>query len=171
MMRPPPHRWLLPLLLATAACAAPGGNARYPSLLPRAIETRSDAEAVAASPAVAAPDAALDAKLATLRHALDEARAGFAASSATAERAATAARGDAVGGERWITAQAALADLDALRATTASLLTEIDDLAIARATAGAPPYPALEVLRGDAQVAADAQGARIGALQSRLPGA
>lgn len=157
-------------LLATSGCAAAASDPRYPSLLPRAIETRSDAEPVAL-PVVAAPDPATDAKIAALRKTLADTAATFATSAARTERLAMAARGDAVGGERWIAAQTALAELDVLRASIAATLSDIDDLAMTRASEGLPPYPALEALRDDVQAAADAQSARIAAIQARLPDA
>lgn len=166
----PRRRWALVLMLGAGGCAAPVAGGRYPTLLPRAVETRGEAEAVA-EPAVATPDPATDAAIARLRHTLTETTTAFSAVAAAAERAATAAKGDAVGGERWIAAQAALADLDALRATTSATLTDIDDLAAARLGEGKPPYPALEVLQGEAQAASDDQAARIAALQARLPAA
>lgn len=165
-----PCPWPLLLALATASCAAPAANDRSPSLLPRPIETRSDAEPVTA-PVAATPEPATDATVAKLRTTLEQTNATFATKARDVEHAAAAARGDAVGGERWITAQAALAELDALHATTSSTLTEIDDLAIARASDGKPAYPALDALRGAAQAASDAQSERIAAIQARLPAA
>lgn len=167
-MTRPAARLVLVLSLAAGGCATPAATSRFPSLLPRAIETRSDAEPETA-PAVAVADPATDARIAALRRTYDDTAASFTTAAAAAERSAAAAKGDAVGGERWITAQSALADLDVLRATTSATLTEIDDLSIARASEGQPPYPALEALRAEVQRGAGAQTAQIAAIQARLP--
>jgi len=156
------------LALLSVGCAEQRVS-RYPSLQPRPIERRSDAEPVAAI-TTAAPDAALDATLAGYAKTLATTDAAFAPAADEAERAARAARGDAAGGERWITAQTALAKLDAVRATTSGAVTDLDEMAINRARDAKPPYPALEALRqrGDAEL--EAQVNRSAALQKLLPG-
>lgn len=163
---------LLPLACTAllTCCAAPSAT-RYPSLLPRPIEARSDAEPVDTPPPAATPDPALDARLAALGKDIDAASAAFAPAAARAERAARAARGDAAGGERWIAAQSLLAELDGYRATTSAALTDIEQLALDRAAAGAVDYPALATLRETTQAALDAQTARIAAIQAMLPAA
>lgn len=169
-MTRPAARLVLVLSLVAGGCATPAATSRFPSLLPRAIETRSDAEPeTAPAVAVAAADPATDARIAALRKTYDDTAASFATAAATAERSAAAAKDEAVGSERWLAAQSALADLDVLRATTSATLTEIDDLSIARASEGQPPYPALEALHAEVQRGADAQTARIAAIQARLP--
>ena len=156
--------------ILTGGCMSPATPGRFPSLLPRPIEGRGDAEPVE-TPAVAVPDPATDTAVAALRKTLSGTQAQFAAAAATAQRAAQAAKGEAAGGERWIAAQAALAELDALRATTAGTLTQLDDLAIARAAEGKPAYPALDALREEARTESEAQSARITAIQTTLPAA
>jgi hypothetical protein len=143
---------------------------RYPSLQPRPIERRSDAEPVAAAATAAVPDATLDATLAGYDRTLATTDTAFTPAADAAERAVRAARGDAAGGERWITAQTALAKLDGFRATTSSAVTDLDELAIGRARDAKPPYPALDALhaRGEAQVTAEVN--RIAAIQAMLPG-
>jgi len=143
---------------------------RYPSLQPRAIERR-DAEPAAADPAVATPDAALETELAAKARTLADTDLAFTAAASGAERAARAARGDSVGSDRWIAAQTALAKLDAFRATTSAIVTDLDELAIGRARDAKPPYPALDSLkdRGDAQLTAEVE--RIAAIQTLLPAA
>lgn len=165
-----PPRSFAPAALALLAggCAAPQGN-RFPSLLPRAIETRSDAEPEAAV-MTAEPDPALDVRIAALSRTVDTAADAFAPAANLAERRAVAARGDPVGGERWIAAQTALAELDGFRATTSAAVTDIEELAIARAAEGKPDYPALATAQAAAQAALDAQTGRIGAISARLPG-
>ena len=144
---------------------------RYPSLQPRAIERRSDAEPAAGDPAVATPDAALETELAAKAKTLADTDSAFTAAASGAERAARAARGDSVGSDRWIAAQTALAKLDAFRATTSAIVTDLDELAIGRARDAKPPYPALDSLkdRGDAQLTAEVE--RIAAIQTLLPAA
>ncbi|WP_267386139.1 hypothetical protein [Sphingomonas sp. GC_Shp_3] len=143
---------------------------RYPSLQPRPIERRSNAEPVAAASASAVPDPSLDATLVTYAKTLATTDTGFTPAADTAERAVRAARGDTPGGERWITAQTALAKLDSFRAATSSAVTDLDELAIGRARDAKPPYPALEALhaRGEAQLTAEVD--RIAAIQAMLPG-
>jgi hypothetical protein len=143
---------------------------RYPSLQPRPIERRSDAEPVAAAATAAVPDATLDATLADYDRTLATTDTAFTPAADAAERAVRAARGDAAGGERWITAQTALAKLDGFRAATSSAVTDLDELAIGRARDAKPPYPALDALhaRGEAQLTAEVN--RIAAIQAMLPG-
>ncbi len=160
---------VLTLAFATAGCAAQTAT-RYPSLLPRAIETRSDAEPDIAAP-VAAPDPAVDADLAKVRASLDETVAAFGPAADMADKLATAAQGDPVGGERWIAAQTALGGLDGYRSTTSSIVSDVDAIALARAADNKPDYPAIATLHDAAQAALDAQTARIAAIGARLPGA
>lgn len=161
----PSHLLLVSLLLA-GGCAAPR-SATFPSLLPRAIESRSDAEPVAPV-TIVEPDPATDATLIDLQKAIDTARKAFDAAADTADRLAKAAHGDAVGSDRWIAAQTALGQLDGLRATTSSAITDLDELALTRAASGKPDYPAIATLRQTAQAALDAQAARIQTIQARL---
>ena len=172
MTHPFPSRRSLALLavfLAATGCVAQTST-RYPSLLPRAIETRSEAEPEAVV-AVVVADPAADAEVAKLRKSLDETVAAFGPAAAAAERLATAAKGDPVGGERWIAAQTALGGLDGYRATTSSIVSDVDAMALARAADGKPDYPAIAALHDAAQAAFEAQAARIAAIGARLPGA
>ncbi|RZF63998.1 hypothetical protein EWE75_13555 [Sphingomonas populi] len=143
----------------------------YPSLQPRAIERRSDTEPTEAAAAAATPDVALETLLAAKAKTLADTDSAFAPAADSAERAAKAARGGAVGSDRWIAAQTALAKLDAFRATTSALVTDLDELAIGRARDAKPPYPALDSLkgRGDAQLTAEIN--RIAEIQALLPAA
>ena len=155
--------------LAVAGCAAqPSG--RYPSLLPRAIESRSDAEPEVVV-ALAEPDSTVDAALPDLRRTIETTIADFAKAAQTADRLASAAQGDSVGGDRWIAAQTALAELDGYRATLSAAVTDLDTLALNRAAEGKPEYPALTALRATAQAGLDEQAIRITALSNRLPAA
>lgn len=159
----------LSVVLLAGACTQ-SVSTRYPSLLPRAIERRGDAEP-AATVAVAAPDPALDATLARSLTALKAGRKDFATAAVRAETLARAARGAAVGSDRWLDAQTALAELDALRAGVSGLVTDLDDLSIARAADGKPAYPALDDMRAAAQAELDAETAVIARVQASLPAA
>lgn len=155
--------------LLSTACAEQHVS-RYPSLQPRLVEQRSDAEPVAAAIDTAAPDPALDATLAGYAKTIAMTDAAFAPAADAAERAVRAARGDAPGGERWIIAQTALGKLDGFRAAISSAVTDLDEVAIGRARDGKPPYPALDALhaRGEAQLTAEVN--RTAAIQALLPG-
>lgn len=172
MPLPQPARrvlFALTLAVAVAGCVAQSST-HYPSLLPRAIETRGDAEPEVA-PVAVAPDPVVDATLAELRATLDETIAAFTPAAAMADKLATAANGDPAGGERWIAAQTALGGLDGYRATTSSIVSDLDRMALDRAADGKPDYPAIATLQATAQAALDAQAARIAAIGERLPGA
>jgi hypothetical protein len=160
----------LPLTCLILLCGcAEQVTTRYPSLLPRPNEATSIAEPESLPPAVAVADPALDAKLATLKATLNESATNFAPAAGRAEQAAAAAKGMPAGSEGWITAQSALAELDGYRATTSAALTDIEDMAIGRATAGQPEYPGIEALRTEADAQIKAQSERIAAIQATLP--
>eukprot|EP01035_Chromulina_nebulosa_P030362 gene30362-40344_t len=141
------------LALLIGGCVSPD-TSRYPSLLP---------------PAMAQADPATESKLAAFRTTLGDTDKAFAAAADRAEAAARLAQGDAVGSDRWITAQTALAELDGHRATLSGTVTDIEQLAIERAAAGEAEYPGLEALRGAVQTALDAESARIATIQAMLP--
>ena len=157
---------LLPIAVL-AGCATDPGH--YPSLAPRAVEKQDFAEPTVA-PVEVKPDPALDASIAKQRTALGEAARSFDPVAAHTDALVRAARGDAVGGERWIAAQTALADLDAGRAATLDSVSALEQLALGRAEALAPAYPALEAAQAAAQQQLDAETARIRGLQATLPG-
>lgn len=142
-------------------------RAQFPSLLPRAIETRDDAEPVHI-PAPPAADPALDARLADAARALAATRADFATRLARAQALAGAAGGAAAGSEPWLDAQGALADLDVVRADMSVTVADLERLAIDRAASGAPPYPALEEARQRADAALAETLAAIAAINARL---
>jgi hypothetical protein len=153
-------------LLATACANQDAG--RFPSLLPRPIEGRSDAEPVVAVP-IAAPDPTLDALIAKTLAAVATTRREFAATAGRTDTVAKRAKGDPVGGERWIEAQTALAELDVHRATSLGLVTDLEEAALQRAADGKPPYPALDAAQTAAQTELDAESAHISRLQASLP--
>src|SRR6186713_3043316 len=154
----------LPLACLALLCGcAEQSTGRYPSLLPRPIEATSVAEPESPPPAPVVPDPAIDAKLMTLKAALGESATAFAPAAERAEQAAVAAKGQPAGSEGWITAQSVLAELDGFRANTSATVTDIEDMAIERATAGQPDYPGIEALRAEANAQLQAQSARIAA--------
>lgn len=164
--RSAPIHLLLAVLLAAGGCVAPR-SATFPSLLPRPIESRSDAEPVAPV-TIVEPDPATDATLVDMQKTVDANAKAFDTAADTAERLAKAAHGDAAGSERWIAAQTALGQLDVLRASTSATLTDLDELALTRATTGKPEYPAIATLRQATQAMLTAQMARIQDIQARL---
>lgn len=160
---------LLPLtfvFLPLAGCSTADVSA--PSLLPREIETRSEAEPERPVP-VAAPDPALDAEIAGLAARRNKAIADFATADRVAAARLNAGARAAVGSDAWLDAQTALAALDTPRADLLAVVTELEQLAIARAAAGQPAYPGLETVKGET----DTELARITALveqrKARLP--
>ena len=161
----------LPLLFAAAALA-PGcsdSTGRYPSLLPRAIEGRSLAEPERPEP-TATPDAALDTRLAAAMQAIDSAHAAFLEAARTAEARIAVARGTQPGTDRWLAAQSALGAVDSARAPLTNQLAELEQMAIARAEAGEPPYPALDAVIDSAARHAAAQAERVAALEAAFEG-
>ena len=157
---------LLIAALGTGCAPMPDGG-RFPSLLPRAIESRSDA--VELPPvAVATPDAALDARLAALAQTLDAATRAFDAGFARADRLADAARGTSAGGDAWLDAQIALAELDVLRTDTRLAIADLEQLAADRALELAPDYPALTTLIEQAKTQEVRQNERIASVEARL---
>ena len=161
---------LAPLLIVAAslaACAQQGGD--FPSLAPRPIERMSLTPPSRPAP-VATPDAALDAKITALDKQLAQAAAAFDPAADRARSLVEAARSAGVGSGPWLDAQTALAELDGIRAQSTAAMSALDELAIARASALQPPYPALETLhaRGNAQV--ERESATISHLQNQLPG-
>lgn len=155
------------LLILATGCAAPHG-AGYPSLAPRAAETRGFEEPAAPAPAAVTADAALDARIAATERGLAEAAAAFARGAAAAEAAARAAKGAAAGSERWIAAQTSLAELDLLRGAHQDGLDALEELAAGRLQALQPAYPALDRALAEARSAAAAQTRRIDALAAML---
>ena len=162
------HPILLAFLALFAAGCAEHSATGYPSLLPRPIELRSDAEP-AAVPDTAAPDSTLDSRLTDFKASIERVATAFAPAADRAEQTARGARSDGVGSERWIGAQTALAELDGYRADTSAIVTDLEQLAIARAAELKPSYPALEAVRATAEAQLAAQTARIAAIQAMLP--
>ncbi|MFT4055572.1 MAG: hypothetical protein QM681_13780 [Novosphingobium sp.] len=158
---------LLPLALLAVSL---GGCAehQYPSLLPRAGEQLDFREPTAPPPAPVAADPALDSRISAARETLKQASAAFDASAGRAERLADAARGAPAGSDPWLDAEIALADLDAAHARQSDVLADLEELAVERATALSPAYPALDQAVEEAGRAADASGARIAAIQRKL---
>jgi hypothetical protein len=154
-------------LLASAGCVQERAKT-YPSLLPRTIESRSDAEPVAVAPVVEA-DPALDQVIATSLKTVETARKDFAIGATRAESTTRVAKGDAVGGDRWIEAQTALAELDIIHAQSLSIVTDLEQAALARAADGKPPYPALDSAHAVAQAELEAETATVARLQALLP--
>ena len=160
---------LLPASVALgllAGCATQDVSA--PSLLPRPIESRSDAEPVRPEP-VATPDPKLDAEIAGLTVRRDRAAQDFATADRVAAARLSAGARAAIGSDAWLDAQTALAALDTPRADLVAVVGELEDLAIARATAGEPAYPALETAKTEADALLARITTEMEARKARLP--
>ena len=161
-------RRLLPLLpLLATACAR--DTTVYPSLAPRAVEKRGWDEPPAPVAMPSRADPALAARIDEQKEALSSAATAFETGASRVAALASAARGDAVGGERWIAAQTALADLDGLRARTLDSQGVLGQLARDRAVAGQPDDPALDAANAAADAQLDRQTQRIARLETMLP--
>ena len=163
-----------PLLLAAialslAGCARESGS--FPSLAPRAAEKQGFAEPAPRPAPISTPDAALDARIASLDANLSSIAKGAAADQASAERLAIAARGRPIGSDAWLDAQSALARLDDWRAQVSSLASDVEELGAERAASLAPGYPALDALSARVSAEATRQGEVIARLSAQLPAA
>ncbi|AJP71531.1 hypothetical protein [Sphingomonas hengshuiensis] len=143
---------------------------RYPSLLPRPIESQSMAEPVR-TPAVATPDAALESRLPQILAEVETADRAFAVAAGEAEAKIAVARGLPAGSGPWLDAQAALSRLETLRAPTLTTLSDLERMVLDRGQAGLPAYPALDSTVAKVDATVTAQGDRIGALEAALAGA
>ena len=159
----------LVLLSVVALAGCPQSTGKYPTLLPRPIESQSLAEPQRPAP-VATPDAALDAKIAGIRGTLAKAVADFTRGAQDAEAKIAVARGLAPGTTPWLDAQVAMADLEVLRRPATTMLGDLEELAVARAEAGQPPYPALDGAIAEAEKTIADQQARKDALEKALGG-
>ncbi|MES2337490.1 MAG: hypothetical protein V4537_05265 [Pseudomonadota bacterium] len=146
------RRLFLPAPLLLAACAGTVPDA--PSLLPRAIETRGVAEPAVAAP-VDAPDPALESQIAPRIAAFDAAAKAFAEARTGLATRIDRAKGAAEGSERWLDGQSAIGDLQQARTAVEGAMADLEALAIARASAGQPPYPALDRAIATAQAELD----------------
>ncbi|KQN03903.1 hypothetical protein ASG37_04535 [Sphingomonas sp. Leaf407] len=135
--------------------------------MPRPIERISLAEPVRPV-AVATPDAALDSRIAALTAAVATASGRFDTAVARARPAVRSGTGKAEGSEPWLGAQVALAGLDVARTGIDAPVADLERLAIDRAAAGQPPYPALDAALERATRTATAQRATIAALTAAL---
>jgi hypothetical protein len=158
---------LAPLALGLIAtgCSAPGS---YPSLLPRAAETRGEAEPSVAEQAAPAADPAVDTRIAAALKTLAERTGAFDSAAKVAERQIARAGTVAAGSEAWLDAQVALAELDTLRSATLEVAAGLDDLASERALALAQDYPPLTAAVEQVRAAGADQAGRIAAFQARL---
>lgn len=160
----------LPLLLIALLAGCAADRSSFPSLAPRAAEKLGFGEPET-TPLVAAADPALDLKVKEGGATLDGIAAGFDRDAAAASRAAAAAKGQPVGSEAWLTAQAALAALDDWRAQASSAITDLDQLAVDRAARLEPVYPALDAIQVRARAEAEREGGIIRRIQGSMPAA
>ncbi len=151
--------------LSLAGCADYG--APYPSLLPRAIETRSDAESSAAQ-APPAPDPALDSAIAALDRRLAATATGFAQEQARAAPVIRAAEGAAAGSNAWLDAQNAIGAVSSFEAKALAILADAEQLATARAQRGLSSYQPLDDVVARAAEQAQAQSTAVSAMAAAL---
>lgn len=156
------------LLLCLALTGCVDTNTRYPTLLPRAIEKTSlDEPVLPPAPPVAA-DPALDARIAELERQGVEALKAFATAAQEAETKVALAKGATEGSDVWLNAQLSLAGLDVARQPFASQQSELEQMAVDRATSGQPPYPALERAIANARACTEQVRDRSTALEASL---
>lgn len=137
---------LAALLALLSGCTSP---ARGPSLLPRAVEGRSNAEPIRPTP-VATPDPALDAQVADRTRAFTQAAEAFERQATTLGPAVARGRAAREGSDAWVAGQLALGELSQARAAVEAGVSALEELAIAREAARLPPYPALDRALTDA---------------------
>lgn len=160
----------LPLLAVSAVLAGCNETqSRYPSLLPRPIESMDTSEPVRPVP-VATPDPALDAQIATINARLAEAEGNFTRIAQTAEARVAVASGTPAGSDPWLDAQTALAELDTTRAPIVFAAADLERLAIDRGKEGKPPYPALDTALAAADALVERQATRTRTLTASLAG-
>ena len=156
---------MLGILLLSAGCVRDDRN--YPSLAPRAVEKLGFAEPEVPQQ-TAAPDPALDRKIAAQQAALRDIATGFDTAARSAETAARKAKGQAVGSDAWLEAQSELATLDDWRAQASSLVTDTDTMITDRAATLAPVYTPLAALKDAADKEAARQAERIDAIEAMI---
>jgi len=160
-------RRLAPLLVLAGLAGCTHSQDRYPSLLPRPIESEGIAEPQRPAPIVA-PDPALDAQIADFKMKLAAADKEFATAAQAAEAQVAVARGVAKESPAWVDAQTALSTLAAARAPTVTLVADLERLVIDRGTGGKPPYPALDTAFAEAEAISDRQETRTDAIEAAL---
>lgn len=150
---------VLGLAMALSACAS--SDARYPSLALRPFETGAAQTATAPEITASIRPATSPAALSALREAASGAHAAFVERESATQRLARAAAGRSVETNARAAALVAMADLSAKRGATASVLADLDLLAVnaASALAADPALVALQtevaamVAREDAGIA------------------
>lgn len=157
----------LALVLTLVACTGPAGSG--PSLLPRAVEKQSFDEPAPAPAPVATPDPALDTRIAGILADRMDAATDFAEADKRLSVPLAAGARAKVGSDAWLDAQTALTELDDARGRIADALTGLEQLAIARAATGEPPYPALEAARTETEAQVDRITAIVAARKRALP--
>lgn len=156
---------LLALVLPLAGCIQ--SDEKYPSLLPRAIESQSTAEPERPVATIAA-DPALDKQVADLSVALDAAQKAFTKAAQDTEAKIAVARGLPEGSDPWLDAQVALGGLDVVRSQATDALSALETLEIERGRSGLPPYPALQAVIERATALTADQAKRIKSLETAL---
>lgn len=165
------NRLLAPLILLSLVTACASDPTVYPSLAPRPVEKLGFDEPTPPPAPPSGPDASLDSALATNAQQRAEAARDFDRAAARTETLVRAARGARVGSDAWISAQTAIADLDALRSRYGDSIDALNELARTRAATLQPAYPPLDQAVAGARAVTRAQTERIDTLSAELPGA
>ncbi|MGK6320131.1 hypothetical protein [Sphingomonas sp. DT-204] len=157
-------RRLAPLLLLSG-CASLANQG--PSLQPRPIESRSNAESEVVPVPIEA-DPALDARIAERVKTVDAAAQAFAAAESRAGTLANRAAKAPAGSDAWLDAQTATSELGTARAVTEAAVADLEALAIAHAEGGAPAYPALDAALAKASAEAERENEVVTRLSALL---
>lgn len=161
--------WLLPL-----ASPAPAQRSGYPSLAPRAVESRDRESEVKQEPLVpAAPDAALGREVAALAERARTAAAAFDGLVGTTVARVDAAGSSGVGTEAWVVAEQAISALQAARYDSVAALATLDTLYAQRAAnedvaRAAADLAVIAAARAPVVAIVDSQNDRLDALGLRL---
>jgi hypothetical protein len=171
----PAHYCIPVTLLFLSACTAAAGEEDFPSLAKRAAEDQpfDQSTPVAATPSITQLPADLAAQVAAAQNAGATAHTQFLRNLPAAERQVRAAAGVPRGSEQWVAAQVTLAALEIDTQPSASALSSLDRLYIARRNAeldGAAAGGAILIEKVRSQLAEQVavQQQSIDALQARL---
>ena len=162
-------RSLISLIGGVALTGCATERTHYPSLMPRAAERVGFDEPVVARSAPVAPDPVLDARLRELGAQLDTVARGFDTDARKARTAVAASGARTVGGEAWLSAQAAVAVLDDWRSQATGLASEVETLAGERLGTNLGAYPSLDALQARATTEAARETTAIAGLSATLP--
>lgn len=160
-------RLLLPFAAGLAVLAGCSDRSGYPSLGVRPIERTAAAEPVTDAGVPPGADAVRDARAATLTAEAVTSDAAFAGAAAGSCRTVVAGLRASEGSEAWLSAQQALAALDAARGATRAAAAELDQMLIDANGDAGPTFDTSRIAAAAAQVGAidTAEEARVEAIR------